>query len=165
MPEFYLTPSSISYLSQFLLTAIITAYLISRVIQRGRKFPARQDAELLAVFVSLTVLSLLFFLDYSSLPSERLPPAFWEPVALAGLLLALIQFAYDFPTPNKKDRLERWLALAGSCYYLYRELQAAFYRFEKLPVGHVVFRGLDLNTLMMIGFAWVIFVSLISVMR
>ncbi len=158
MPALYLTPSSISYLTQLLLTLLITIYLASRFFGRAKKSALRQDGELLVVFISLTVLSLCFFIDYSSLPSERLPVAFCEPVAVAILLIALIQFAYDFPVPNKKDRIERWLALAVSCFYLYRELQAALYRFERLPVGQVVFRGQDLNTLMTIEFAWVIFV-------
>jgi hypothetical protein len=100
---------------------------------------------------------LLFFIDYLLLPSDRLPVAFLENTTVALLLIALIQFAYDFPTPNKKARIQCGLALAVSCYYLYREV-AASARFAGLQVGHVIFRGPDLDTLVAFEFARVIFV-------
>ena len=78
MPELYLTPASISYLTQLLLTFLITVYLLGGVIRRGKKIALRPDRFLLVVFISLTLLSLLFFLEYSFLPDERLYAIFVE---------------------------------------------------------------------------------------
>lgn len=159
MPELYLTPSSISYLTLFILTFIITVYLVTRAIGRGKRFSLRRDGALLTIFASMTLLSLLFFLDYSSLPSQRLNATFIENSAVAMLLVGLIQFAYDFPIPTGKYKFDRWLVSAFSGYYLYREVDAMIYRFQRLSQdGWVVFRGQDLDIQMAVEFALVVLI-------
>lgn len=60
------------------MTFLITAYLLGRTLRREKNTPWRQDVFLLLAFVSLTLLSLLFFLEYSFLPDERLYAIFVE---------------------------------------------------------------------------------------
>ena len=132
MPELYLTPSSISYLTLFLLTLMITVYLLVRAIQRGKRFSLRQDAALLTIFASLSLLALLFLAEYSTLPSDRIGPVFLQPVIIDIMLVALIQFAYDFPAPSGKYKLERWLVFLFSCYCLTRDSGIALQRFAQL---------------------------------
>jgi DNA-binding NarL/FixJ family response regulator/signal transduction histidine kinase len=157
MPELYLTPSSISNLTQFLLTFIITVYLVQRAIGREKKFSLRQDGFLLLFFISICLLSLLFFLDNSFLPTDRFPLSFVQLVTVNILLVALIQFAYDFPTPGRNYRIERWIVLLFSFYCLYFATQTAVHRFDRLQQdGWVVFLGPDSYVLMGIQFALVV---------
>jgi DNA-binding NarL/FixJ family response regulator/signal transduction histidine kinase len=159
MPELYLTPSSISYLALFILTLIITAYLASRSIGHGRKFSLRRDGALIVSFSGLTLLSFLFFADYSMLPSDRLGPAFLEFTAIDIMLVALIQFAYDFPAPSGKYKIERWLVTLFSCYCLYHDSSTAIYRFDTLHLKkYVAFLGTQDFIMMGIQFALVIFI-------
>jgi len=165
MPELYLTPSSISNLTQFLLALIITVYLIGRSLGRGKKFALGQDAFLLVVFACFTLLSLLFFLEYSFLPSERFIVVCLENSVLAVLLAALIQFAYHFPIPTEKYKLERWIAFLISGYYIYREVAVAIHRFALIQTGDVEFRSSGLDTFMSAEFAWVVFVFVRNAIR
>jgi hypothetical protein len=159
MPERYLTPSSISYLSLFLLTLIITVYLIVRAIRRGKKFSLRRDGALLASFASLTLLALLLMGDYALLPNDRLRPLFLEVVVIDLMLIALIQFAYDFPTPSGKYKIERGLVTLFSGYCLYHDVGDAVYRFNRLQQeGHVAFLGTQVFVMMGIQFALIIFI-------
>lgn len=159
MPELYLTAASISYLTLFLLTFIITAYLVIRSIGRGKKFSLRRDGALLTVFASLTLLSSLYFADFSLLPSDRLRPAFLQAVTIDIMLVALIQFAYDFPSPSGKYKIERWLVTLFSFYCLYHDLGDAIHRFNRLEhEGFVSFLGTQVLIRMGIQFALVIFI-------
>jgi len=160
-----LTPSSISNLTQLLLTLIVTVYLISHAIRQEKKFSLGQEIFLLVVFASLTLLSLLFFLEYSFLPSERFIVVCLENSALAVLLVALIQFAYHFPIPTEKYKLERWIVFLVSSAYLYREIAVASQRFTQLQTGTVEFRSSDLDTFMAAEFAWVVFVFVRNAIR
>jgi DNA-binding NarL/FixJ family response regulator/signal transduction histidine kinase len=159
MPELYLTPSSISYMALFILTSIITIYLASRSIERGRKFSLRRDGTLLSVFTSLTLLSFLYFAEYSTLPGDRLRFLFVQTVAIDIVLLALIQFAYDFPAPSGKYKIERWLATLFSCYCLYHDSSVAIYRFNRLQQERfVAFLGTQDFIMMGIQFALIVFI-------
>lgn len=159
MPELYLTPSSISYLSLFILTFITTVYLVSRAIGRRKRFSLRRDGALLAVFASLTLLSLLYFADFSFLPSERIAPAFLQVVTIDIMLLALIQFAYDFPSPKGKYKIERWIVTLFSFYCLYQDSVVAIYRFNRLhQEGFVAFLATQDFIRMGIQFALIIFI-------
>jgi DNA-binding NarL/FixJ family response regulator/signal transduction histidine kinase len=159
MPELYLTPSSISYLALFIQTFMITIYLVSRSIGSGKPFSLRRDWALLTVFSSLTLLSLLYFADYSSLPSDRLGPAFLQVATIDIMLVALIQFAYDFPSPSRKYKIERWLVTLFSFYCLYHDFGDAIYRFNRLQQeGFVSFLGTPVFVRLGIQFALVIFI-------
>jgi DNA-binding NarL/FixJ family response regulator/signal transduction histidine kinase len=157
MPELYLTPSSISYLTLFLLTLITTVYLVSRTIGREKKMLWR-DAPLVWTFASLTLLAFFFFLENSFLPAERYIVVCLENTVLAILLAALIQFAYNFPIPNENYKTERWIALFLSGVYIFLELRFAVYRFTFLQDGHVAYRHPNLDMMVVVEFAWIIFV-------
>jgi DNA-binding NarL/FixJ family response regulator/signal transduction histidine kinase len=165
MPELYLTPSSISYLALSIQTILITAYLVSRSIGRGKRFSLRRDGALLALFVSLTLLALLYFFEYSFLPSDQVVCNFILPVLVQILLIALIQFAYDFPIPNGKYKIERWLVLLFSCYSLVHAAMNAFYRFARLQKGEIDFLFTHDFVILGIQFALVIFIFARSAIR
>ncbi len=155
MPQTYLTPASISYLTQFLLTSIITVYLVVRFAAH-RKHLTRQDGFLLAFFFSFTVLTLLSFLEYSLPPSERLIAFNLENTAVAVMLTALIQFAYHFPTPKEKQKIERRIVLFICCLYILVELKEAIRIFSLLQQGHQAVRPDYLQYVMIAEFAWVV---------
>ena len=110
MQLIYLTPASISYLNQFLLALVITAYLGLRFFIMKRQQPSKQDRLLVVFFVLVTIFSLALFLDVSLLPTERLPVVFVEAFILSILLIALIQFAYHFPESKENQKFERWIS-------------------------------------------------------
>lgn len=159
MPSLYLTPASISYLNQFLLSLVITAYLVWRFYfqQKGQTPPA-SDPVLMFFFFATTLFSLGLFLDVSLLPTERLMVVYLLNTLLALMLIALLQFAYSFPQRDEKQRLERWLALAVSEAYALVEAGVAVWRFSLLSRGEVVFRKLEMDYPPVILFAWAVFV-------
>ncbi|MBM3153430.1 MAG: hypothetical protein FJZ96_14705, partial [Chloroflexi bacterium] len=110
MFNLYLTPASISYLNQFLLALLNTIYLGRRIIKFRKQKPAQQDLLLLVFFNAITLYSLLIFLEVSFLPTARLYVVYLENSVIALLLVALIQFAYAFPVPDRKQNIERWIA-------------------------------------------------------
>ncbi len=159
MPSIYLTPASISYLNQFLLSLVITAYLVWRLFFQKKRQPLSASDRLLTFFfVAVTLFSLGLFLDSSLLPTERLRVVYLLNTILALMLIALLQFAYSFPQPVEKQRLERWLALAVSGAYMLLEAGVAIWRFSLLRHAEVVFREPEMDYPPVVLFAWVIFV-------
>ena len=157
MPEFYLTPSSISYLALFILASIITLYLVDRTIRHGWRSSLQKDGVLLVIFTCITLLSLLFFLEYSLLPADRVYPFFLENTIVAILLMALLQFAYSFPAPDDKQKTERRVSLIISGAYLLWELGYAIKQFHVLgTIGKVLFRTDLMQYAMICGFIWVV---------
>ncbi len=165
MPELFLSPASISYLALFLLTLLITVYLAVFHLRRGSPAPRRQGLILLVVFSSLTLLSLLFFFENSLLPSDTPFFAWWESPVVAILLAALIQFAYHFPAPNAKQKIERWIALVLSCAYFCWVFSFAISRFLELRTGQVGFAPPEMDQAMVAEFAWIIFIFVRSFIR
>ena len=157
MLPIYLTPASISYLNQFLLALLITAYLGRRYFSQLPQQKSLQDRLLLIFFLATTLFSFLLFLDVSLLPAERLYVVYLENTVLGILLTALIQFAYYFPAPNEKQKIERWISLFLSAVYTLWEAGFAVWRFNLLQYGQVVFRPSQADILPAIGFIWVIF--------
>ncbi len=96
MPELSLTPASISYLTQFILSGLISGYLILRL--RKPKGRDTQSFLLAGALALITVFIGLLFLDLSLLPTPRLYAVYLENTALALALTLLIQFAYHFPS-------------------------------------------------------------------
>ena len=158
MQLFYLTPASISYLNQFLLSLVITIYLGLRIFV-GRRLPLSKSGNLLAgFFVSLTVFSLFLFLESSFPPAEQLYTVYLENTSFGVLLLLLLQFAYYFPTPDPKLKYERRLALFLSGAYTIWEAGFAVWRFLLLRSDNVVYRPDYVDYAPAIGLLWVVFV-------
>ncbi len=158
MPDLYLTPASVSYLNQFLLSLLITAYLAARRFGRERAAVQRQDQLLLLFFACVTIFSLLFFLEASFLPAERFVVVCLENTVLAILLAVLIQFAYHFPAPRETQKTERTIALALTGLYILAEAGFAAWRLLQLKGGRVEFRYNLMDVPVALAFLWVIFV-------
>lgn len=152
----YLTPASISYLNQSLLSLLIAGYLFVRTL-RMRQW-SRQDVYLLVFFISASVFSGLLFLEASSLPAERLFFVYPQNAVIAILMIALLQFAYAFPEPRPGQRLERRLALAIFVVYMLLEIGFAVWRYTLLPGNRVEFRLNWMDAGPVLGFFWIIFV-------
>jgi diguanylate cyclase (GGDEF)-like protein/PAS domain S-box-containing protein len=158
MPSLYLTPASISYLNQFLLAWVITTYLGQRFFASKAPNPSSQDRLLAVFFVSVTVFSFTLFLDASLLPAERLPVVFIETFVLGLMLVALIQLAYQFPSPRENQKLERRIALILTSLYALWEASFAIWRFYRLQQGEVEFRPAYMDYPPIFEFLWVVFV-------
>lgn len=158
MPTLYLTPASISYLNQFLLSLSITVYLIWRFVVRPNTRASTADRFLVFFFITTTLFSLALFLEVSFLPTARLIVVYLLNSLLALLLVFLIQFAYNFPEPAHQKKIERWLALLVSLAYLGWELKIAIERFLLLSQAEVVFRPPNLDYWPVALFGWVVFV-------
>ena len=63
MPAVYLTPASISYLNQVILASLISAYLLQRFLRTGARGRTASDWMLLAVFVTVVLMSAAFFFE------------------------------------------------------------------------------------------------------
>lgn len=158
MTSLYLTPASISYLNQFLLALVITIYLGVRFLAFKHPRPSGQDWLLVVFFISVTIFSFTLFLDVSLLPAERLPVVYLENTVLGLLLIALLQFAYRFPTAKENQRFERWLFFFLSCAYAGWEAGVAIWRFQLLAQGLVEFRPDYMDYPPIFEFLWVVFV-------
>jgi signal transduction histidine kinase/DNA-binding NarL/FixJ family response regulator len=154
----YLTPASVSYLNQFILAFVITAYLVWRFLIRKQGSPSAANRWLVFFFITVTILSLALFLEVSLLPTGRLLVVCTLNTILALLLVALIQFAYFFPQPSPRQKIERWLALAVSIAYLLFEVGVAIWRLWLLRLGNVQFRIHQWDYIPVAFFAWAIFV-------
>ncbi len=158
MPSCLLTPASISYLNQFILSILIAATLARRNYVRRPKQPSQQDTLLFAFFTAFCLFSLLLFLEATSLPSERLYVVYLQNPALGILLIFLSQFAYFFPNPNPKQTLERRLALLAMSAYTLWEVGFAVWRFNQLRFGQVEFRPDLADVLVVLAFLWIILI-------
>ena len=165
MQNFFLTPASISYLNQFLLSLMITIYLGWRFFVRKKPHPSIQDKLLFIFFVTVTIFLFAFFLDVSLLPTQRLMVVYVESTLLALMLVALLQFAHHFPEPRQQLRFERRFALFVSVAYLLWEAYIAIKRFSLLRQGRVIFREEFMDYFPPILFAWAILAFLLSSLR
>jgi len=128
MPALYLTPASISYLTQFILSLAITLFLLHR-LQSQR---ARSLFLLIAFFAPMTVLTGLLVMNAAFLPFYRLLTAYAENTVLALALVALIGFAYHFPEPYPQHKLEMRTLLSLSLAFLVWEVGFMIYRYDSL---------------------------------
>jgi signal transduction histidine kinase/DNA-binding NarL/FixJ family response regulator len=153
MPSFYLTPASIGYLTQFILSLLITAYLARRF--RRRENRSAQAVLLVGFFVSVTGFIGLLFLDAALLPAPRLLAVYLENAALAISLVFLLQFSYHFPELPPRLKREAWIALAVSGVYAILEIAYAVYRFSLLADGQVIYRSTAMGYPPVVGLLWV----------
>ncbi len=153
MPTLYLTPASVGYLTQIILSLAITAYFARR-LRRGENRSA-QAALLVGFFVFITGFIGLLFLEAALLPAQRLQAVYLENAAIAISLVFLLQFAYHFPTLPPRLKREAWIALAVSGIYALLEIAYAFYRFSLLADGQVIYRTTAMGYPLVLGLLWV----------
>ncbi len=158
MPTIYLSPASISYLTEFLLALVITIYLAGFHMRRGNPDARRQGLTLFLFFTTLTILAFLFFLENVLLPADRLAPTWLESPVLSLLIILLIIFAYNFPAPNPSQRTERWLIYILSGRNFYWEFSFAIHRILLMRTGVVQYRPSTMDYERMAEFAWIIFI-------
>ena len=152
MQTLYLTPASIGYLTQSILSAIITGTLAWR-LRRGESRSA-QTILLVGFFVSITGFIGLMFLEEALLPAARLVVVYLENAALAISLVLLLQFAYRFPVLQPRLRREARIVLAVSAIYAVFEIAYAVYRFSLLANGQVIYRSTAMGYLPLPGLLW-----------
>lgn len=158
MSFFYLTPASISYLNQFLLVLLITGYLGARVFVLKIQRRSKLTGLLIAFFAAVSVFSALLFLDASLLPAQQLQVVYLENTVVCIILIPLLQFAYHFPSPRPKQKIERHVALAVTIIYTMVEAGIAVWRFSLLRHGQVEYRPEYLDYAPAVEFLWVVFV-------
>ena len=138
MFSLYLTPAALDYLTQLILTVLISGYFLFLI--RRRSNPSPHMRWLTTFFLSLTAFIATLFLEATLLPTPRLYAVFLQVPLLAAAWICLIQFAYHFPTlPATLHREARWSLFAGSLYAVW-ESGFAIYRFIRLRTGIVEFR-------------------------
>jgi signal transduction histidine kinase len=154
MTSLFLTPASIGYLSQFILSLAIFLYLAWQSSRYEKK--DRQLLLLLAVFAAVTVFVGLLFLDATLLPAPRLYAVYLENTILGILLLLIIQFAYHFPAQYPQHRIESYLALLSSgLYALYEAYYACYRYYELLSAGNVNYRPAFPDLVLAVIILWV----------
>jgi|GEM_PF-55674 len=183
MPSLYFTPASIGYLTQFILSALITAYLANRLRRREkrsvqsslltrfflavtlfiayltnrlrrREKRSAQSILLTGFFAAVTLFIGLLFLDVALLPTPRLVVVYLENTVLAIALVLLLQFTYRFPAMYPRRRWESYIVLGVSLLYAFYEAYYAIYRFSLLRQGWVAYRVPEADYALAVLFAW-----------
>ena len=127
MSSIYLTPASISYLTQFILSLSITIFLIRHLQRRNTQLILAT-----AFFVGATAFIGLMFLDVTLLPFPRLLAVYAENSVLALALVLILQFAYRFPRFYARHKCEAHASLIVSLAYFLWEAQYMVYRYVSL---------------------------------
>ncbi|HOU16166.1 MAG TPA: hypothetical protein PKZ84_23935 [Anaerolineae bacterium] len=96
MFSLYLTPAALGYLTQLILTALISGYFVFLVWRH--KNPPSHLRWLTTFFVSLTAFIATLFLEAASAPTPRLYAVFLQVPLLSVSWLCMAQFVYRFPT-------------------------------------------------------------------
>jgi len=166
MQVWYFTPSSISYLAQFILTLAIAAYL-AQLARRLRKQQIEWTATALLAgfFAGWTLFDLLAFLEVSLDPSLRLFALYGQSPAVALGLVFLLQFVYRFPTGARALTWESRIVLGLSLWHLWRESTYAVQRLTLLADWDVQYRVGDLDEVLALEFLWVFVVALRQTVR
>ncbi|MFZ5911806.1 MAG: diguanylate cyclase [Chloroflexota bacterium] len=151
MSFLYLTPASISYLTQFILSLAITVFLARRLRSKNK-----QLLLLTSFFTGATLFMGLLFLDATLSPFLRLLAVYAQNTALALALVFLLQFAYHFPRPYARRKWEARAALATSLAYLLWEALFMAYRYAMLlSKDTVLYRNLGLDSALVLILLWV----------
>jgi signal transduction histidine kinase len=127
MLSIYLTPASISYLTQFILSLAITIFLASSLRNRNTKLVL-----LTGFFAAVTVFIGLLFLDAVLPPFLRLFAVYAQNSVLGLALVFLLQFAYRFPRRFSRRKWEAHASLVASLAYLLWEVSYMVYRYVSL---------------------------------
>ncbi len=157
MQIIYLTPASISTLTQFILAFAIAAYFLylSRKTWRREQKPITTML-LTAAFSSIAAYILLLFLNASLHPNLRFYAMPLEGVALALILTFALQFAYRFPSPFPGKAWEARFALWLTILYTLWETQIALSRFTMIQQGYAEFRPAIADYPLVTGFLWLL---------
>lgn len=127
MSALSLTPASISYLTQCILSLAITLFLARRLRNR-----TTQLVLLTGFFGGVTAFIGLMFLDAALSPFLRLLAVYAENTVLALALVFLLQFAYRFPRFYARHKWESYAALVVSLAYFLWEASYMVYRYISL---------------------------------
>jgi len=156
MSSIYLTPASISFLTQFILALVITFFLA----RRREKMTAPQVL-LASFFATVTIFIGLLFLDAALSPFPRLLAVYAENTILALALVLILQFAYHFPCLYSHRKWEAYASLAASGVYLFWEGQFMVNRYiALLERGSVLYRSPGYDRALALVFVWVVFAFL-----
>ena len=153
MPSIYLTPASIGYLTQFILSGLIEIYLARRLFRRENR-----DAQsfLLAGFFAMgTIFIGMLFLDVVFLPTPRLYVVYLENPVLGFALVLMLQFAYRFPAFSPRRTWEAYVVLGVSLLYALYEAVYAGYRFSLLRQGIVEYRPPQADYALAVLLVWI----------
>lgn len=127
----YLTPATIVYLTQLLLSSLVAGLLLVTARQHRQRY-----AWLLTGFFSLLSAFLLALTLESALqPTWRLFAVFAQNPLLALALICLFQFAYAFPRLLPTRQREASLILGLTTAYALWELGFALYRTWQLSLS------------------------------
>ncbi|HRJ42030.1 MAG TPA: GAF domain-containing protein, partial [Caldilineaceae bacterium] len=159
MSLLYLTPASIGYLTQWVLTAVISTYLWYVVRDpKPRAGHSRQTEFLALSFTALTGALLLLFLDASLHPDWKYYATPLESVTIAIFLCFFLQFVYRFPSATPGQEWEARLVLWLSLLYILGEGVLALGRYVALTQGIVRFRPPWADIPLVAAFVWAIVV-------
>lgn len=158
MTALYLTPASISYLNQFLLSVLIVTYLGVRVFVFREQQAGTTVKLLIAFFFNVALFSALLFLEASTLRKEHLIFLYPQNAIVGLILLFLLHFAYYFPEPLETQRWERRLALIFTLAYVFMEAGFAVWRLWLWAGGDAVYRYEFMDIPPVISILWIIFV-------
>ncbi len=163
MLTLYLTPASIGYLAQLILSFSITVYLLQRSIIH--KNYSTQTRLLTSFFAAITLFVCLLFLDAAALPAQRLYFVYLENTVLGIALVLLLQFAYRFPASFPSRTWGSIFVLGLSLMYTLYEAQYAVYRYSLLLGQETVdYRPPFADYVLAILFIWVPLAFLLQVL-
>ena len=149
----YLTPISISYLTQFILSAGISVLMIQHL-----RMPINRLTRsfLLTWFMAfITVFIGLLFFESATLSVPRIIFTYLENPFLAVALVFLLQFAYRFPVLRIRRRWEGIVFLGLSLAYALGETGFAIYRIARLQVGEIMFREAFADYALLMLLTWI----------
>ncbi len=150
----YLTPIAIGYLTQIILSTLISGY----VFFSARKYDHPRHSVLAsAFFITLTLFLVSLFLESVLMPTSRFIVVCSQTIFLGLTMVILIQFAYNFPSLSPKHKIESRLALFLSLLYTIGEASYAVYRYSILRNGDVQYRPMWTDFVLLIIMLWVPF--------
>ncbi|MGC9357038.1 MAG: response regulator [Anaerolineae bacterium] len=133
----YLTPAAIGYLTQLILSALISGYFLVAL----RRQPVAHLRWLSGAFTAITAFIATLFLEAALLPpAPVLIVVFLQIPLLSVAWVCLLQFAYHYPALCTALCREARLTLFASGLYALWETGFAVYRFVRLRAGVVEYR-------------------------
>lgn len=156
MPKIFLSPASISYLTQLIMTAVITGYLwyVAGKSQSGQN--SGHLTFLAGAFSAFTAATFLFFLNVSLAPNLRFFTLPLDSLAVGLFVILLLQFAYRFPAPGHER--EARIALGVTGLYALWEVWIAVGRYTSLAQGQVRYRPEEADIPLVLAFLWLVVV-------
>ncbi len=149
--QLFLTPAAVGYLTQFILSALISGYLLFSL----RRSVHRSTLLLSGFFIFLSGLIGALLCESALPPTQRIYAVFVQNPLLGAALICLLQFTYYFPTLASARRREtRWALVVSGMYTLW-ECGYAVYRLVQLDGGRVIYRAAWSDYAVLLLFLWV----------